>query len=240
MQNWILKRRQILGLISIISIFVLAIGFLIFFFGEPSEYSRHRKAYYEFIGAWVSLISSVVLLISSSLYFFSRIIFNIFNSSRSGYLHFVEWWRVGNIISKYSLKFRKLINLSFVLSFPVITCGIALINYADSQNTPQNQRYVFEWIGSMITFPALAVLLVTYMLRLRLKHEEIFRSWARFAKWYLLVSAGVLLFGSFDGGGYISMGLDDRESTTWFLSGLFFFISLILISWKWFTLRGKK
>lgn len=70
--------------------------------------------------------------------------------------------------------------------------------------------------------------------------EEIFRSWTRFAKWYLLVSAGVLLFGSFDGGGYISMGLDDRESVTWFLAGFFLFISLVLIVWKWFTLRGKK
>jgi hypothetical protein len=70
--------------------------------------------------------------------------------------------------------------------------------------------------------------------------EAAYLSWRKFALWYLpIVTILIFVVGGTGSSGFNpGMGFD-RESLTFFFSGLFVFISLILITYKSIKLRGK-
>lgn len=95
-----------------------------------------------------------------------------------------------------------------------------------------------EGVGQPLFFFSLSVLplfAILYFLR-----EEVFRSWSRFAKWYLPLAA-IAIFLSFGSHGGWGVGnIFDTELVTMWSAGLFFVISLILIIYKSYRLRREK
>ena len=70
--------------------------------------------------------------------------------------------------------------------------------------------------------------------------EGVYLSWKKFALWYIPIVAIILLISPQSGGGGFNPGYGfDQESLTFFFSGLFAVISLILITYKSIKLRGK-
>lgn len=138
------------------------------------------------------------------------------------------------------MEYKKIILRNTLLALAGIVVGVLLLEMLkiNSCNSRFCRYVLVDAVGIPLIFFSLSVLplsAILYFLR-----EEVFRSWARFAKWYLIASLVLLVLGSNQHGGYISTGLNDRESMTWFLSGLFFVVSLILIAYKSFRLRGGK
>ncbi len=135
---------------------------------------------------------------------------------------------------------HKKIRFISILSLSGLGTGLILL-YSPvwgwcEKSTFCDTSFLDEGIGQPLILFSLSISLLSiilYFLR-----EEVFRSWARFAKWYLSASVVLLVLGSNQHGGYISGGLNDRESMTWFLAGLFFVISLFLIATKSWKLRG--
>ncbi|NTV21980.1 MAG: hypothetical protein HGB03_00195 [Candidatus Yonathbacteria bacterium] len=97
-----------------------------------------------------------------------------------------------------------------------------------------------EMIGQTLGFFSLAALLPVIILSFM--KEEVYERWWKFAKKYLIISAILIVItpstssgmlgGLGAGGGY------DREGMIWFLTGLFFVISVILIPVKAWQLRN--
>jgi hypothetical protein len=85
------------------------------------------------------------------------------------------------------------------------------------------------------------VLAFIFLLPLYFLKEAVYLSWRKFALWYFPIVALILLFSpTSEGNGLMSVGVGgDRESLTFFFSGLFAFISLVLIIYKSIKLRGK-
>jgi len=71
--------------------------------------------------------------------------------------------------------------------------------------------------------------------------EAVYLAWRKFVLWYFPTVALILLFSpASEGNGLMSIGVGgDRESLTFFFSGLFAIISLFLIIYKSIKLRGK-
>ena len=95
--------------------------------------------------------------------------------------------------------------------------------------------YAFESEGvvlSMIFFPAIIVLVSLILFFLK---DEIFNSWLKFTKWYLPIAIIlIVIFPSH--AGFLS---PDRETITWLSAALFLIISLLIIGWKSWRLRGR-
>ena len=71
--------------------------------------------------------------------------------------------------------------------------------------------------------------------------EEVFRAWFKFARIYISLALIFIFFSALSPGGG-SWGVSnnfDAEAATWFFSGLFLFISLILIARKSWKLKNK-
>jgi hypothetical protein len=96
-----------------------------------------------------------------------------------------------------------------------------------------------EVVGPIILlFPIIFLFsLLTYKL-----HDEIFRSWLRFAYWWVPLSIVVTLILSVgsQGGGFGMPNLLPAEGVVAFFEGVFFIISLIIIIQKYFATRGSK
>ena len=76
--------------------------------------------------------------------------------------------------------------------------------------------------------------IITYKMR-----EEVFRSWIRFAYWWIPISLFLIyLAGGSSGGGFGMPNVLDQEFVSIILSGLFAIISLLVITWKYFATRG--
>ena len=75
--------------------------------------------------------------------------------------------------------------------------------------------------------------LITSVLSLVLyfRREEIFRSWLKFIKWYLPITAVIIAWSAMSrsGGGWGMPNFFDSEMMSWFTAVLFLVISLILI-----------
>ncbi|MCK9351202.1 MAG: hypothetical protein WCT49_00895 [Candidatus Paceibacterota bacterium] len=83
------------------------------------------------------------------------------------------------------------------------------------------------------------VVLMFFLVALYFLKEAIFLSWRKFAVWYLpIVLAFTFLIGGGSNGFNPGYGFD-TESLTFFFSGLFALVSVILIIYKSIKLRGK-
>lgn len=100
----------------------------------------------------------------------------------------------------------------------------------------------YRYVGYLTILAPLASLLCSVLL-LRLKSNEAFQTWKKFAKIYLSIAFAIVLLFAFSSGGGGNFGLGggmDTEGATIFLSGLFFLISLIIIAIKSWRLRKSK
>ncbi len=91
------------------------------------------------------------------------------------------------------------------------------------------------WLIDLLRFfPILFILsLVTYKLR-----DEIFRMWIRFAQWFLAISVALILIAPNTSTDW--MFPNDKGRISFFLSILFFLISLIIIGIKSVFVYRKK
>jgi hypothetical protein len=69
--------------------------------------------------------------------------------------------------------------------------------------------------------------------------EAVYLAWRKFALWYLPIVAVLILSAGGGSNGFNPGYGMDTESLTFFFSGLFAFISLVLIIYKSIKLRGK-
>lgn len=85
--------------------------------------------------------------------------------------------------------------------------------------------------------------IVFFVAFLRSLSSEVFNSWKKFAKYYLPIAAVLIvtdiLFSSRGSGWGVSTNFD-TELTTWWLAGIFFVVSLIIIAVKSWKLRKGK
>lgn len=82
-------------------------------------------------------------------------------------------------------------------------------------------------------FPLFLFSLITYKMR-----EEIYKTWFYFARWWVPLSMLLVLISPEYSNDW--MFPIEKGSVAFVTSLLFTVISLILIAWKWFVLRGKK
>lgn len=90
-------------------------------------------------------------------------------------------------------------------------------------------------IETALLFPSLSLALlslITYKCR-----DEIFTTWVSFAKWWVPLSMLAILIAPEEITGSISVPI--KWPLAVFCSVAFFVISLIIIGWKWFSLRKK-
>ena len=88
----------------------------------------------------------------------------------------------------------------------------------------------------LILLPS-SLLLVS--LTLLFTREEVFHSWKKFVIVYLPIATILLFITAGESGGGIGLARIDGEIISWFLSGLFLIISLLIIGIKSWRLRGK-
>ena len=84
----------------------------------------------------------------------------------------------------------------------------------------------------LFTPPLFLLSLITYKMR-----EEVFAAWMKFTQWWIPLTFIAVLLTPRDSGGFISVAY--KEVLSFFCAVLFLIISLILITYKSYKLRGK-
>lgn len=88
--------------------------------------------------------------------------------------------------------------------------------------------------GFFFLFPVMILSsLVTWWL-----NDQIFNSWRRFAYWWIPLSA-LIIFTTPTTDHSWALGGPTRQTMSFVMSGLFLFISLIIIAYKYFKLKKK-
>jgi hypothetical protein len=98
-----------------------------------------------------------------------------------------------------------------------------------------------EMIGVTIGFFAVAS--IVPIIILSFMNSQVYESWWKFTKKYLIIAAILIVLAPISGGGGLFIGMGggyDREGMIWFTSGLFFIISMILIPLKFRKYRPIK
>ena len=95
----------------------------------------------------------------------------------------------------------------------------------------------FISIGDPLFFLSISLFIISIILFFL--RREVFISWVKFAAPFLFIGIFIIAITSVDGSGGIG-GVDfDRKETSWIISILFFFISLIIIIVKAIRLRKR-
>ena len=143
--------------------------------------------------------------------------------------------------AKENIETKKLILKIIILS--IFGIGLALVFANPNYFKICSQSY--EWGGvvgclddytegasqSFLSFSLMSIFFSTILLFL---HESVFRSWFKFARIYIPLALIFIFLSALSPGGG-SWGVSnnfDGEAATWFFSGLFLLISLILIFYK--------
>jgi len=140
--------------------------------------------------------------------------------------------------------YKKQVRLLLILTF-VLTVGIFAVFYFEKESL----SILSELFGKRIYYsdiaPAgesiffLSATLLLSLIPLYFLKEGIYKAWRKFAVIYLPIAIlWIAASDPYGGGGYVGM-LDSREQVTFFVSGLFLLISLILIIYKSIKLRKK-
>lgn len=129
------------------------------------------------------------------------------------------------------MSYKKIITLLSFISLAGILLGIFVFCQPDQSGICMGKYYssAFSvWGGSSAIF---IVSILLFFVR-----EEVFNSWKTFAYWWIPLSVLLILAAPSQGGGLISI---DRELVTWWMAGLFFLLSLLIIAVKSYKLRGE-
>jgi hypothetical protein len=128
-----------------------------------------------------------------------------------------------------TLVFFAVLFLIFVNNF-----GFFEMSIVGETQALQNQN-----IAAFAVMISIALFFLSGILFVRLKIHPAYLAWRKFALWYLpIVAIFILSAGGGSNGFNPGYGMDS-ESLTFFFSGLFAFISLILIIYKSVKLKGK-
>lgn len=84
-----------------------------------------------------------------------------------------------------------------------------------------------------IFLPLLLLAAITYKMR-----DEISLAWLGFARWWIPLSMFLILIAPSDKGDW--MFPHDKGRVSFFASLLFFFVSLVIVASKYFSLKGGK
>jgi len=101
----------------------------------------------------------------------------------------------------------------------------------------------FKMVSAVILFFSPIIMLGALLTLLRHKSKESFDLWRNFTVFWIPLSVLLIVISPaqsdcFFGSGFICNGFD-REGMIWFTAGIFFIVSLIIISVKSWKLRGK-
>lgn len=133
---------------------------------------------------------------------------------------------------EYKKKIKKLFFVSLVLSIADF-----LFVYSRYFEDLYNRTYLFyDLEGAFISIFFFSAIIVFLSFILFFLHEQIFLSWWKFTGIYLPVVAVLILISPGTSGGLMPI---DAEIVTWWLSGLFLFISLVIIAVKSWKLRNE-
>ena len=131
---------------------------------------------------------------------------------------------------------KKLLWVSLVLTvMGFLTTGLTMLKFWCGEG-----NYVcwdkFDFFGNLtlIFLPVFILSLITFWMR-----EEVFRAWLRFAYWWIPLTILLVLMTKDRSGGFGIPDIVTRESISMIFSTLFLLISLILITYKSFSLRKK-
>ncbi|MEK9186040.1 MAG: hypothetical protein AAB885_00450 [Patescibacteria group bacterium] len=142
------------------------------------------------------------------------------------------------------MKHRKKIKIIWFISVLGFILALFLTTPSSFGLCPQIDKFCLDPYDEILGQPLGLFSIVIFFLPFSFffLHESIFRSWAKFAKIYLPIAAILILGSAFSnqGGGW-GVGADfDSELTTWWLAGIFLFVSLIIIAVKSWKLRKDK
>ena len=135
------------------------------------------------------------------------------------------------------VRYRKQILALVAISLLSVILGILFLCQPDADLVCygiHDDLSLTVWLLSAVFFITLIPLYFT--------KEAVYKAWRKFAIVYLPIAMILIAIGdtSGRGGGLGGPSMDmDREMTTFFFSGLFLFISFILILYKSLKLRGK-
>ena len=97
---------------------------------------------------------------------------------------------------------------------------------------------VYKIIVEPLFFVSSSLLIVA--LFLLFVRDQIFIAWLTFAKWWIPLTIVLIVISPTDGSGAFFPAFSSKELTSIWMSSLFVVISLILITYKHFTLKGDQ
>lgn len=118
-----------------------------------------------------------------------------------------------------------------------IIAGIFMANLGDMGLCGSKfcRKILEDAVGVPLALLSLSLLPISFLLYFL--REEVFRSWSRFARWYLSLAAIAILLSFGSHGGWGVGNIFSTELVTMWSAGLFFLISVFLIAIKSWKLR---
>jgi len=131
------------------------------------------------------------------------------------------------------MEYKKKINISLVVFFMVSIVSFYIMNPVRIGLCSKYDISCGNLFAETIGVPSFlfSVSFIVILFLLRWLKESIFISWLRFTKYYLPIAAVFVFVFPITDSSIVGI---DRELMSWFLSGLFLFISIIVIFYKYF------
>ena len=129
------------------------------------------------------------------------------------------------LLASLSLSVASLVTLYF-LDFDTFVCQAGVVNSPVLRCTGVLLAYV-----CLVFIPVLLCGLITYRM-----DDKVFLVWRKFSQVYFLVYALIIVIAPWNGADFISL---EKQIMIMFFCSLYIAISLILIAYKSYQLRGK-
>lgn len=119
-----------------------------------------------------------------------------------------------------------------VSSLLLSVLGVVLGRMSDNGSCGQLEACLLLAYPLLVFIPVFIFSLATFYLK-----EDVFTSWRKMTSWWVITAVILVAISPTDHADMIGF---EKKSALFLLACLYIAISLILITWKWFTLRGKK
>ena len=110
--------------------------------------------------------------------------------------------------------------------------AIILGRMSDNGNCGQLDACLFLAYPLLVFIPVFVFSLLTFF-----QKEDVFASWRKLTSWWTVISVILVVISPTQHADLIGF---DKKSSLFLLACLYAITSLILIAWKWFSLREKK